>query len=634
MWVVGTAGHVDHGKSTLVEALTGIHPDRLKEEKQREMTIELGFAWFKLPTGEPVGIVDVPGHRDFIENMLAGVGGIDAVLFIVAADEGVMPQTREHLAILDLLQIKTGIIVLTKVDLVPDPDWLDLVEQEVREFCKGTILQDAPLVRVSAVNGEGISQLKQVLADRLAATPEKVDLGKPRLAVDRVFTLSGYGTVVTGTLVDGSFTLGDEVQVQPGELTGRIRGIQTYNQKVNTAPPGSRTALNIAGIDREWIVRGNVITLPGGYQPTQRLDARVRMVKDASAVLMHDDKVKFFIGATEVEGRVRVLGREKIAPGEEGFVQIELNHPVVAVAGDRYVLRIPSPPQTIAGGVVLDPQPSGRYRLKDEQVLSRLERLAEANPGEELLHNLDRRGMVSLSEIKAAARMEDQQARQLIEDLITKGDLIAFSNEPLAAESRLMTATGFQHLTNKAKTILIEFHQENPTRLGMGREVLKTKLGLNTADFSLILKRWLDLGRIVQEGALLRLPEHQVKFTPAQQKKKEELLGKFEQSPFAPPAYAECVQIAGEALVNSLIESGVLYRVNGDVVFTLQAVGEMSNFILERSHNPLPFTVAEFRDRFNTSRKYSLAFLEHLDDLKATRRDGEGRLLINPANLP
>ncbi|HBA91246.1 MAG TPA: selenocysteine-specific translation elongation factor, partial [Anaerolineaceae bacterium] len=265
MHVIGTAGHVDHGKSTLIAALTGVHPDRLREEREREMTIDLGFGWLPLPNGETVGIVDVPGHRDFIENMLAGVGGIDAALFVVAADEGVMPQTREHLSILDLLQIERGIVVLTKIDLAPDIDWLDLVEADVRDALKGTVLAEAPLIRVSARTGAGLDDLKAALSAILEETPSRPDLGRPRLPVDRVFTMSGFGTVVTGTLVDGSLRVGDELEILPSGLRGRVRGLQTHRQKEDQAAPGSRTAVNVSGLNVDQIQRGEVLTHPRQY---------------------------------------------------------------------------------------------------------------------------------------------------------------------------------------------------------------------------------------------------------------------------------------------------------------------------------------------------------------------------------
>jgi selenocysteine-specific elongation factor len=375
MRVIGTAGHVDHGKSTLIEALTGIHPDRLREEREREMTIVLGFAWMTLPDGEEIGIVDVPGHRDFIENMLSGVGAIDAVIFVVAADEGVMPQTREHLAILDLLQIQGGVVALTKTDLVDDPDWLDLIEEDLKDVLAGTILDSAPIVRVSAKNGEGISALLEILSDTLADKPPRPDLGRPRLAVDRVFTMSGFGTIVTGTLTDGQLQVGEEVSILPQKLRGRIRGLQTHKRKEQTAVPGSRTAVNISGLDVEQIQRGDVVAYPGDYQPSRRLDVHFRMLSDVSQPLRHNTEVKLFVGASEVVGRLRLLGTDVLKPGEEGWLQLELGSPVVVVRGDRYILRRPSPGETLGGGIILDPQPPGRHKRFDAKVLERLEAL-------------------------------------------------------------------------------------------------------------------------------------------------------------------------------------------------------------------------------------------------------------------
>ncbi|NTV36771.1 MAG: selenocysteine-specific translation elongation factor, partial [Anaerolineaceae bacterium] len=369
MHVVGTAGHVDHGKSTLVAALTGIHPDRLKEEQQREMTIDLGFAWLPLPNSETVGIVDVPGHRDFIENMLAGVGGIDAAIFVIAADEGVMPQTREHLAILDLLQIPAGVIALTKIDLVDDPDWLDLVELDIRQVLNGTVLQDSPLVRVSARTGVGLDELKSALQVIVTASPPRPDLSRPRLPVDRVFSMTGFGTVVTGTLQDGIFRTGDEVEILPAGIHGRIRGLQTHKRKEQTAHPGSRTAINLSGVEMDQVRRGDVISLPGKYKPTQRMDVHFRMLRDASRALLHSTRVKLFLGAAEVPARVRILGYEFIKPGEEGFIQLEMESAVVAVRGDHFIIRWPSPGETIGGGEVVDPYPARRHKRFDATVI-------------------------------------------------------------------------------------------------------------------------------------------------------------------------------------------------------------------------------------------------------------------------
>ncbi|MEO5887912.1 MAG: selenocysteine-specific translation elongation factor, partial [Anaerolineales bacterium] len=382
MRVIGTSGHIDHGKSTLVAALTGIHPDRLKEEQLRAMTIELGFGWMLLPNGEELGVVDVPGHRDFIENMLSGIGGIDAALLVIAADEGVMPQTREHLAILDILQIPAGLIVLTKTDLAPDSAWLDLVETDIRLAVAGTVMQDAPILRVSAKTRTGLDALISHLQSILEQKSARSDLNRPRLPVDRVFSMSGFGTVATGTLSDGHLSVGDEVEVLPAGLKGRIRGLQTHKKKEDTAVPGSRTAVNISGITTEEVRRGDVIAHPGQYQPTRRLDARFRLLEEASSSIKHGNEVKFFISASETIAILRLLGTEELNPGEEAWIQLELREPVVAVRGDRYILRRPSPGETLGGGMIVDHHPKGRHKRFDEEILKSLGSLAYGSPAE------------------------------------------------------------------------------------------------------------------------------------------------------------------------------------------------------------------------------------------------------------
>ena len=384
MNVIGTAGHVDHGKSTLVRALSGIDPDRLQEEKARGMTIDLGFAWIELamPDGrsEQVGIIDVPGHIDFIKNMLAGVGGIDAALLVIAADEGVMPQTREHLAILDLLAVPAGLVVMTKVDLVEDPDWLDLVELDIHEALEPTRLATAPVVRVSAATGQGLGELRRTLAMLLAGLPPRRNRARPRLPIDRIFTLSGLGTVVTGTLSDGHFTVGDTVEILPTGLQARIRGLQTHKRSVWRGEPGSRLAINLSGVGTEEVRRGDVVAKPGAFQPTPLIDVRFRLLADAPKPLAHNQLVDFFTGATEVSAHARVLGAERLEPGQEGWLQLRLAHPVVVAAGDRFILRQPSPSLTLGGGDVLSPFPRRRWRRFDPAVLARLQVLSRGAP--------------------------------------------------------------------------------------------------------------------------------------------------------------------------------------------------------------------------------------------------------------
>ena len=376
MYVIGTAGHVDHGKSVLVEALTGIDPDRLREEKERGMTIDLGFAWMTLPSGREVSLVDVPGHERFIKNMLAGAGGIDLALLVVAADEGVMPQTREHLAILDLLGIERGVLVVTKKDLV-EPDFLELVSADVLEAVDGTTLEGSPLVACSGTTGDGLDELKRVLDEQLESTQPKPDIGRPRLPVDRSFTVAGFGTVVTGTLLDGSFEVGQEVELQPGGTKARVRGLQHHKEHVERAQPGRRTAVNLSGVAKEEVRRGQVLVLPGSLMPTDAVDARLRAVALAKRPLKHGAEVTLHTGSAEVPCRLLLLDRQELAPGDEGWAQLRLAGPIAVVKGDRFVLRTPN--DTVAGGEIVDAHPP-RHRRMHEPTLEALESRAGDDP--------------------------------------------------------------------------------------------------------------------------------------------------------------------------------------------------------------------------------------------------------------
>src|SRR5258705_955257 len=354
MSCIGTAGHVDHGKSSLVKALTGIAPDRLAEEKERGMTIDLGFAWLTLPNGREVSIVDVPGHESFIKNMLAGVGGIDVALLVVAADEGVMPQTDEHLAILDLLRVRSGVVALAKCDLVDD-EWLGLVREEIAERLRPTTLAQAPIVACSAITRAGLPELLAALDAALDASPSRRDLGRPRLPVDRVFTIAGFGTVVTGTLQDGALRVGQEVQVMPRGIRARIRGLQTHKHAVEVGLPGGRLAVNLAGVAKSEIARGDVLALSSTLQPTTALDVRLEVLAAAPRAIGHNSELELYLGAAEVPARVVLLEGGELVPGASGWAQLRLARPLVAARGDRFVVRIPSPSLTVGGGVVVEP---------------------------------------------------------------------------------------------------------------------------------------------------------------------------------------------------------------------------------------------------------------------------------------
>jgi selenocysteine-specific elongation factor len=627
MKVIGTAGHVDHGKSTLVAALTGIHPDRLKEEQEREMTIDLGFAWMALPGGETVGIVDVPGHRDFIENMLAGVGGIDAALFVVAADEGVMPQTREHLAILDILQIQGGVIALTKCDLAPDADWLELVSADVRAAVQGTVLAEAPILPVSARTGEGLPGLALALEACLAERPSRPDLGRPRLPVDRVFTMPGFGTVVTGTLLDGVFRLGEEVELLPSGMRGRIRGLQTHKKKEQNAVPGSRTAVNLSGLDVDQVRRGELLAHPGKYQASGLLDVRFKLLRDASGPLKHSMEVKFFTGSAEVLARVRLLGVEELKPGEEGWLQLELREPLAAVRGDRYILRRPSPSETLGGGGIVDPRPAKRHKRFDAGVIEGLESLLGGSPAEVLAQSFGFLGIAPIKDAVARARLGAEAAAAGLQELVSSGGLVPLEPGQVQPHTDLLACLrpAWEDLSTRALREVEAFHQANPLRRGMPREELKSRLKMPVRAFNAALRNWARDGGLVEAGALVHRAGHAVRFTPAQQKQVERLLARFTASPFSPPSLKDCQAEVGEEVTQALIDQGELAQVSPEVVFRRQDYQALLDVVREHFAAQPTLTVVQLRDRLNTSRKYVLAFLEHLDALGLTAREGDFR---------
>lgn len=629
MRVIGTAGHVDHGKSTLIEALTGVHPDRLKEEQAREMTIELGFGWLTLPNGEEVGIVDVPGHRDFIENMLAGVGGIDAALLVVAADEGVMPQTKEHLAILDLLQIPAGLIVLTKTDLASDSAWLDLVETDIRAAVADTVLEDAPIARVSAKTNSGLDSLLSSLQSLLEQKPSRPDLNRPRLPIDRVFTISGFGTVVTGTLSDGHLSAGEDIEILPGGSKGRIRGLQTHKKKEERAVPGSRTAVNVSGIGAEQIRRGDVLARPGQYQPTRRLDARFKLLKDASSIILHGQEVKFFVGASETIGTLRLLGTDELQPGGEAWIQLELRAPVVAVRGDRYILRRPSPGETLGGGVIVDHQPKGRHKRFDETVLKSLEALAQGSPAEVLFEAALGMNVASIQEIVRRSRLDDESAEDALKELLGNGQLIPLEDGKPTINSDLLVVPSPHWNALRARTIqLVEaYHREYPLRRGVPREELKSRLKLSHRIFNALLGKLIADNSITDYSSWVAKPGHEIRFDGREQAKVQALRRRFEANPFSPPGVKECQAEVGEEVFNALIETGELVAVSQEVVFRKKDYDEMVDKIKTAIQQNGQITLAEVRDMFGTTRKYAQALLEHLDAIGVTARHGDARKL-------
>jgi selenocysteine-specific elongation factor len=634
--VIGTAGHVDHGKSRLVEALTGIDPDRLKEEKEREMTIDLGFAWLTLPSGEPVGIVDVPGHRDFIENMLAGVGGIDAALFVVAADEGVMPQTREHLAILHLLGVTNGVVALTKMDLIEDEEWLELVQLDVAELLEGTALADASMVPVSARTGQGLQTLLEELGRLLESAPPRSDLGRPRLPIDRVFTISGFGTVVTGTLIDGHLRVGQEVEVLPHGLKARVRGLQTHKEKIERAVPGSRVAVNLTGASKDEVQRGDVVTIPGWLKPTMLVDVRLRHLASALRPLRHNALLKFFSGSAEVMARARLLDSEAIPPGGEGWVQLRLAGPVALVRGDRFIVRQPSPAVTVGGGQVVDPHPGRRHRRFRSEVIDKLAILARGSPAEILLQSLETSHPRQLRELVKRSGLAAEEADPALRELLDSQQVLLLGSRIeeipntqylIANNPYLISIAGWERLLDKLTTALRDYHQRYPLRQGMPREELKSQLRLSTKLLNEVVNEAASEGKLVDEEATLRLPEHQVEFSPDQEHQVYKLLAAFRKNPYTTPSVTDSEAMVGTEVLNALIQQGKLIQVSEDVLFLKETYEEMVERVIEHIKEKGTITVAQVRDMFAASRKYVLALMEHLDERRVTRRVGDERVL-------
>ncbi len=615
MFVLGTAGHIDHGKSVLVHALTGIDPDRLTEEKERGMTIDLGFAWMKLPSGREVGIVDVPGHERFVGNMLAGVGGIDLALLVIAANEGVMPQTTEHLAIIDLLGISRGIVAITKKDLVDD-ELLSLVRMEIDELLEPTTLAGAPVVAVSAVTGEGLPELVSTIDNLLESTVPRKDMERARLPVDRVFTIAGSGTVVTGTLIDGSLSVGQEVEIVPAGIRSRLRGLQMHKSRIEVAQPGSRIAANLVGVATTQLQRGDVVVRPGWLKPTTMLSARFRLLAYQPRPLRHNAELSFYSGAAETIAKVRLLEADELRPGESGWIQLLLDRPVAVVNGDHFIIR--SSTDTLGGGRIIDSH-ARRLRRFRPSVIQALEIKEQGSIDEVLLSQLESRQPLSIAALSSVSDITAKDVESTVASLIEQGSVISIG----PAESRLLfTESGWQKMAAKATGLVSEYHQKFPARTGIPKVELGNKLGTK-AQSPVLLAGLINRGVVVEEGQSLRLPEYEVKLTPAQQSQVDTFLKSLKDSPYTPPA-----DLIPEAdVLAQLIARQEVVKVGEGVVFSTAAYDEMVEKVTDYLKKQGKITLAEARDMLNTSRKYAQALLEHLDSKRVTRRVGDERVL-------
>jgi selenocysteine-specific elongation factor len=589
------------------------------------MTIDLGFAWLRLPNGVEVSIVDVPGHERFIHNMLAGVGGIDIALLVVAADEGVMPQTREHVAILDLLGVSSAVVALTKRDLVDD-EWLDLVQADVEEFLSTTSLRGAPIVPCSATTRAGLDELLGVLQDLLARERTRPNTGRPRLPIDRVFTVAGFGTVVTGTLIDGELRLGQELEVQPGGLKTRVRGLQSHRKKLEAVPAGTRTAVNLGGVAVEDLRRGQVLAMPGAFRPTRAVDARLHLIKD-SRPIRHNTEVTFHAGAAESVARLSLLDMDELQPGEEAWVQLRLRDEVALARGDLFILRLPSPSATIGGGTVVEPH-ARRHRRRQAVVLSQLAVLAQGTPEEIVLEQLRAREPTDVDSLLRRSGLPADGARAALLRLVETQDALALDHTN-GTPRFVVSAAGWQALTRQVESLLGGFHRSYPLRRGLPKEELRTRLRAEPRLFVRELEQLKSQGTVAEDGPFVRLTSHAVRFSADQEALVAQVVGVLREAGVAPPDRAEweaALGVSGE-LTDALLAQGVLVEVAAGLVYDRQTLDRLVASLVGDIREHGPRTVSQLRDVLDASRKYVLALLAYTDEHKLTRRVGDERVL-------
>ncbi len=626
--VVGTAGHIDHGKTSLVKALTGIDTDRLPEEKARGITIDLGFAFLEEPDGLTIEIVDVPGHERFIKNMLAGVGGIDVALLVIAADEGVMPQTREHLAICSLLKIQRGLVALTKTDLV-EPDWLELVREDVATLARGTFLEGGPIVPVSSRTGKGVDELRATLGELARAVPARGTDQLPRLPIDRVFTIKGFGTVVTGTLVAGRLRVDDRVEVFPAGLQAKVRGVQTHGRPVTEATAGQRTAVNLQGVERASVERGNVLGLAGTLVPSVLMDATLELLGEAPRPLKTRDRVRVHTGTSEIMARVLLLEAPELAPGRRAFARFRLEAPLVAQPGDRFVIRSYSPMVTIGGGTLLDIAPP-RFKLKGPAHLAHLTVLAGGAPEAVVEEHIRHAGGggVRVAALSGRVPFGPERLRALLGTLQGAGRVVAVDRDWFVHPE---SQTRLRALVLAA---LEQFHRAFPLRPGMSREELRGRAG--AADervFGQLLEALAAEGVVRTERDKVRLAAHEVRLSPDQQKTVDRLEQDFLGAAAAPPSPEEALARAGltgdeeHELFQLLVEGRKLVRVKESLYFHAQALESIQAKLVAMLRERKEIGPADIKDLLGISRKYAIPLLEFFDARRVTTRVGERRVL-------
>ncbi|MGD9045690.1 MAG: selenocysteine-specific translation elongation factor [Desulfobacterales bacterium] len=629
--ILGTAGHIDHGKTSLIKAITGTDTDRLKEEKERGITIELGFAALDLPSGQHLGIVDVPGHEKFVKNMVAGATGIDIVVMVIAADEGVMPQTREHMEICTLLGVQHGMVAVTKIDMV-DEEWLELALEDIRDFARGTFLEEAPIAPVSSETQQGIPEFIKALDELAAKIPERPPTDLFRLPIDRVFTMKGFGTVITGTLISGRVQVGDAIMIYPSEIKSKVRGIQIHNQSANEAKAGMRTAINFQGLEKAAINRGEVLSRQGALLASYMVDVSLRYLASNKKPLKNRTRIRFHTGTSEVLGNVILLDRDELSPGDDTVVQLRLDSPVSLVKDDRFVIRSYSPIYTIGGGEVLNPIPVKHKRLKSETIES-LKELGNQEPEAVIAFHAEASGYrgVSFSHLKIMTNLADKQLENILQGLLSKKILIQVDKE-----NRIyIHQGGFEKLKNDTRSQLADFHSANPLKPGMSKEELKTKFPsyLTAKLYNLTLTQMIKENEIVQEENTVRLASHAISLGGKQADIRDKILDTYQKSGLQPPYFKELAKSldadanrARDVLLH-LVDEGSIIKVKEDLYFHVKAINDLKNKLVGFLEAQGEIATPQFKEMTGVSRKYVIPLAEYFDSTNVTLRVGDVRKL-------
>ncbi len=630
--ILGTAGHVDHGKTSLIKAITGIDTDRLKEEKRRGITIELGFASLDLPGGQHIGIVDVPGHEKFVKNMVAGVTGIDMVAMVIAADEGVMPQTLEHMEICTLLDVKFGLVVLTKIDMVDD-EWLQLVEEDVRSFTKGTFLEKAPIVPVSSTTGQGLDHFIRSLGDLSADIPDRAQSSLFRLPVDRVFSMKGFGTVITGTLISGALQVGDTVRVYPGTIAPKVRGIQVHNKSVDRAAAGMRTAINLQGVEKGTINRGDVVAKPKTLKPTYMLDVMMHFLKSNPKATKNRTRVRFHAGTNEVMGNLVLLENEELVPGETTVVQLRLDSPVTAVKGDRFVVRSYSPIRTIGGGHVLNPIPPKHKRFKSN-VIEGLKTIAVSNPETIMVHHIKESGHYGIvaSDLLLMTNLSKAALNRILDRLVSKKE-VAWADKDTR---RYIHSQAIENIESDITGYLQQYHDRYPLKTGMPKEELKSKFPTAAVESKLFNLGFNDLllrKIIFQEEETVRMATHVVSLKGEQSKIKKKIMDIYETNGLTPPYFKDISSSlnldpsTARDILMVLVNEGHIIKVKDDLFFNAVSIEDLKRRLVDFLKQHKEITTPQVKELTGVSRKYVIPLIEYFDANQITIRIGDIRKL-------